>query len=94
MGMPAEARSGPAHAGPAPRPALPSFCIEVTRTLVELGVPFVYYRVDQMAEGAQVRPLVRLCEHVCLCACLQPGSCGPPRHPRLSTPPACSCTRS
>lgn len=40
-----------------------SFCIEVTRTLVELGVPFVYYRVDQMADGAQVW---LLCGQLCL----------------------------
>ena len=32
----------------------------MTRTLVEMGVPFVYYRVDQMAEGAQVGRLALL----------------------------------
>lgn len=30
------------------------FCIEVTRTLVDLSVPFVYYRLDQLANGAAV----------------------------------------
>lgn len=44
--------------GSHPPPLLPSapcsFCIEVSRTLVEMGVPFVYYRVDQIGEGAQV----------------------------------------
>lgn len=30
------------------------FCIEVTRTLVDLSVPFVYYRLDQLPNGAAV----------------------------------------
>jgi len=43
------------HSFPTRPPSPSSFCIEVTRTLVELGVPFVYFRVDQMPDGAQVR---------------------------------------
>ena len=31
-----------------------SFCIEVSRTLVELGVPFIYCRLDQLDSGSQV----------------------------------------
>ena len=30
------------------------FCIEVTRTLGELGVPFAYLKVDAMAHGADL----------------------------------------
>ena len=44
-----------------PRPRIPRFCIEVSRTLVDLEVPFTYYRLDQMEEGAQVRRPSRPC---------------------------------
>jgi hypothetical protein len=32
----------------------PSFCIEVSRTLVELGVPFLYFRLGQLDGGGAV----------------------------------------
>lgn len=35
------------------------FCIEVSRTMVEMGVPFIYYRLDQLTSGAEVRSAQR-----------------------------------
>eukprot|EP00887_Chlorella_sp_A99_P007553 scaffold28.g7553.t1 len=32
-----------------------NFCIEVSRTFVELNVAFCYYRIDEMASGPQAR---------------------------------------
>ncbi|EFN53827.1 hypothetical protein CHLNCDRAFT_15071, partial [Chlorella variabilis] len=31
------------------------FCIEVSRTMVEMGVPFIYYRLDQLTSGAELQ---------------------------------------
>jgi glutaredoxin len=50
-------------ANPAPAPSPPlyaarSFCIEVSRTLVELGVPFTYYRIDLFNAGDITGPRV------------------------------------